>query len=540
MRMQEEGIRTAPSKQDRQAAKRDRKRIHYLQKAYQKQVSKQGDPPILFDIIEMLGKERVDTILQRKEEFDRVKPFGEEVTVTIERLSSHGDGLARSPEGDRVLVVPFCLPGEVVRVVPYGAERLHFKSRLVERVGGHSPMRNDELVQCRYFGQCGGCQYQMIPYETQLELKKSVVEKAFAHFSKLDKSLVPDVLPTVGSPKVMQYRTKLTPHFDLPHALRRKSKTKNVDVGTLSVPIGFDNVNTGHVMDIEECPIGTPTINAQMPSEYAKVRANIQHYKNGATLLLRDSLADLQPETIEAQKSVVVTDHHATVYETVGDIQFSTPAGAFFQNNRSIIPLVIEYVKEQVLAQDKGKPRYLVDTYCGSGLFALSLASLFHEVAGVEISASSIECAKQNAALNQITNAQFLAGSAENIFASISYPPEQTTVVIDPPRRGCDQPFLDQLVALRPRNIVYGTWVCLTQFRATFTYALSTYPDASTRCGCLAARVPLVCDRQCARLRLFPADTVRETLTAATSKGYVFCTTRTTYCRLSVQYSHAT
>ncbi|WFC95071.1 tRNA (uracil(54)-C(5))-methyltransferase [Malassezia brasiliensis] len=301
----------------------------------------------------------------------------------------------------------------------------------------------------------------MIPYETQLELKKNVVEKAFAHFSNLDKSLVPNVLPTVGSPKVMHYRTKLTPHFDLPHVLRRSNKVKDVDVGALSVPIGFDSVNTGHVMDIEECPIGTPTINAQMPSEYAKVRANIQHYKNGATLLLRDSLADLQPETIEAQKSVVVTDHHATVYETVGDIQFSTPAGAFFQNNRSIIPLVIEYVKEQVLAQDQKKPRYLVDTYCGSGLFALSLASLFHEVAGVEISASSIECAKHNAALNKITNAHFLAGSAENIFASISYPPEQTTVVIDPPRRGCDQPFLDQMIALRPRNIVYDVGALL-------------------------------------------------------------------------------
>ena len=62
-------------------------------------------------------------------------------------------------------------------------------------------------------------------------------------------------------------------------------------------------------------------------------------------------------------------------------------------------------------------PRYLVDTYCGSGLFALTLAPLFSEVAGVEISASSIECAEHNAKLNHVSNAKFLAGQAENIFA---------------------------------------------------------------------------------------------------------------------------
>lgn len=162
---------------------------------------------------------------------------------------------------------------------------------------------------------------------------------------------------------------------------------------------------------------------------------------------------------------MAVTDHKATVYERVGDTLFSTPAGAFFQNNRSIIPLVIDYVKMQPCLQEQCAPRYLVDTYCGSGLFALSLASLFDEVAGVEISASSIDCARQNAERNGITNAKFLAGNAENIFASISYPRKQTTVVIDPPRRGCDQAFLDQLVALRPKNIVYVSCNVHTQAR---------------------------------------------------------------------------
>lgn len=452
---------TDSAQQERAAAKRDRKRIHYLQKTYTKQVAKLGSPPILFDIIDMLGQASVDAIVARKEEFSRVAPLGEEVDVTIERLSAHGDGLARTPQGDRVLVVPFALPGERVRVVPYGVERLYFKARLVERLGGQSALRDDSAVQCKYFGQCGGCQYQMIPYEKQLELKRRVVENAFLHYAELDKALVPSVLPTVGSPMTMQYRTKLTPHFDLPGPLRRAKNKDEVDLTEVSVPIGFDGATSGRVMDIEECPIGTPVLNAALGPARANVRENLRSYKNGATLLLRDSLKNLDEQTIEANESVVVTDHHATVYEMVGATKFSTPAGAFFQNNRSIIPLVIDYAKEQVEAQaTHGQPRYLVDTYCGSGLFALTLAPLFKEVAGVEISASSIACAQHNAELNQITNATFLAGSAENIFAQIAYPSAQTTVVIDPPRRGCDQPFLDQLVALKPKDIVYGAYVC--------------------------------------------------------------------------------
>ena len=239
-----------------QAAKRERKRIHNLQKAYEKHVAKHGDPPLLYDIKEMLGEEKVAEILSKNEEFNRVAPFGEEIVVKIERLSSHGDGLARTPQGDRLLAIPFALPGEVVSVYPYASERLHFKARLVNILEANTSLRRDDLVQCQYFGRCGGCQYQMIPYENQMEIKKDVVANAFRHYSKLDSRLVPDVLPTMGSPQTMQYRTKLTPHFDIPMSLRKGC----ADPEALSIPIGFDGATTGRVMDIEECPIGTPVL----------------------------------------------------------------------------------------------------------------------------------------------------------------------------------------------------------------------------------------------------------------------------------------
>lgn len=394
----------------RTATKRDRKRIHNLQKAYQKQVSKHGEPPILFDILDLIGKSRVDEILSKNQEFERVPPFGQEITVKIERLSSHGDGLALTPQGDRLLAVPFALPGEVVRVLPYASERLYFKSRILELLEPNLTMRDPSLVQCRYFGQCGGCQYQMIPYAQQLEIKRKVVRRAYANYSRLDASLVPDILPTMGSPETMHYRTKLTPHFDLPAVLRRTHDTDLPVDKSVSVPIGFDNATTGRVMDIEECPIGTHVLNEAMTHERQRVRDSIRSYKNGATLLLRDSLC-----SADSDASTVVTDHKATVHERVGGTTFSTPAGAFFQNNRSIIPLVMDYVKSQL--PSKSSPQYLVDTYCGSGLFAICLAPLFDQVAGVEISASSIECAKVNAKQNNVQNATFLAGEAERIFS---------------------------------------------------------------------------------------------------------------------------
>ena len=137
-----------------------------------------------------------------------------------------------------------------MRVLPYASERLYFKSRILELLEPNLSMRDASLVQCRYFGQCGGCQYQMIPYAQQLEIKREVVRRAYANYSRLDASLVPDVLPTMGSPETMHYRTKLTPHFDLPAALRRTHGTDLPVDTSVSVPIGFDNATTGRVMDL--------------------------------------------------------------------------------------------------------------------------------------------------------------------------------------------------------------------------------------------------------------------------------------------------
>ncbi|KAJ1026623.1 hypothetical protein NDA13_003997 [Ustilago tritici] len=483
---------SAPScVQDKQQRKADARRTRQKRKDYAKQLTKTGREPIELDIEELLSIRKVTDILSEGLEYSNRFERGTRLTLQIKRLDAHGDGLAIAPERDWVIAIPHTLPGEKVVAEITSNERLYSKGKLIE-VLEKSDVRKDELVRCKYFGDCGGCQYQMIDYERQLEIKRGVVERAFARFSGLDPSLVPQVLPTIASPNQYNYRTKLTPHFELPYELRRGRRSgihnnanrevvEGAEKTQYSVPIGFDCIGTKRVMDIEECPIATKTINRALPEAKQKVRDGIESFKNGATILLRDSLrtyesfaedqAVTQPPGGEVEKELdteVVTDHKATVKERVLTTKFESPAGTFFQNNRGILPNLLDYVRDAIVSSstpDSAEERYLVDAYCGSGLFSLCLASLFGEVSGVEISSESIKYATKNAELNSITNAKFLAGNAEDIFAKIQYPADKTTVIIDPPRRGCDEEFIRQLVKLGPKHIVYVSCNVHTQAR---------------------------------------------------------------------------
>jgi tRNA/tmRNA/rRNA uracil-C5-methylase (TrmA/RlmC/RlmD family) len=168
----------------------------------------------------------------------------------------------------------------------------------------------------------------------------------------------------------------------------------------------------------------------------------------------------------------VTTDHEAVITEEItdagprpgGPLRLRFLARDFFQNNPFLLPAFTRHVREQAAS---GGARFLVDTYCGSGLFALSAAPGFERVAGIEISESSVRFARENADANGITNATFSAGDAAAIFAGLDpvFAPADTAVVIDPPRKGCDEAFLKQLLAFGPRTVVYVSCDPATQMR---------------------------------------------------------------------------
>ena len=146
----------------------------------------------------------------------------------------------------------------------------------------------------------------------------------------------------------------------------------------------------------------------------------------------------------------------------MGGLTFQFKAGDFFQNNPFILEDFTNYAVQEAAA---GGARFLIDAYCGGGLFTLFGSQHFDQCAGVEINEYAILLAKANADANRIANCNFLQSSAEAIFDNVEFPREQTAVLLDPPRKGCDSLFLDQLVNFRPVRVVYVSCDPATQAR---------------------------------------------------------------------------
>lgn len=354
--------------------------------------------------------------------------YHEEIVLEIDSLTNLGSGVGRM--SGWVVFVPFALPGETVRARVYRNEKNCSHADLLEVLKA-SPDR--VTPRCALFGQCGGCQYQHLDYPRQLEWKTRQIAELMRHMAGLEFP----VQPCRSSAQLWNYRSKITPHFERP---------RDGSIGE----IGFLAVGQrSRLVDVPYCDIAMDAINDALPAIRKDLRDQAAQFRRGSTLLIR------------AHADGVETDHRATVRERVGPLEFQFLAGDFFQNNPYILEAFTGYVARQAAVDTD----YLVDAYCGSGLFALTLARQFKEVAGVEISETSCEWARKNAARNGIDNAHFLTASAEEIFAGIRFPGERTTVVIDPPRRGATPEFLDQLEAFRPARLVYVSCDPATQVR---------------------------------------------------------------------------
>lgn len=412
---------------------------------------------------------------------------GTETDVEVLELSSTGDGLAMKEGSDQVYVVPFTVPGDVARVKVYRHIRRD-KQTMADFISitKPSPLRDDSRISCKYFASCGGCQFQMLDYSEQLKLKKRIVEKAFKNFSNLPTELVPAIQDTIGSPLHYGYRTKLTPHFDGPPGFRPSKRGKNPNNAFEECPdIGFMQKGKRKVLDIEDCPIGTDAVRLGMKRERERMQTEYGNYKRGATILLREDTKrftkptddaatkdPLPPFTAKTETDEFIdikscqTDSKATTTEYIGTSIFTNPAGSFFQNNNSILPRFTSYIKDHILPAS-GNIKYLIDAYSGSGLFTIMLSSVFQHSIGIDIAADSIKSARSNAELNGIgeDRCKFIAADAGELFKSVTFNPDETTVVLDPPRKGCDASFLSQLRNFGPKRVVYVSCNVHTQAR---------------------------------------------------------------------------
>lgn len=452
---------------------------------------------------------------KRKKFNDQPFAYHQEIELEIATLTNLGSGLGRillpttdchligdnssePKSGGWVVMVPFTLPGERVRARVF---RNHKNFSEADLVAVLTPSPHRVQPGCPLFGRCGGCQYQHLDYAQQRHWKRRQVAELLEHMA----GVTFDVAPVIASPRAYGYRSKITPHFNPPRraflpapALSPTDPTVasqettvpaavsnpvpisdprspiSDDDASRRFPIGFLRQGTRfEIVDVPRCPIATDAINARLTEVRARVHAQRDTYTRGATLLLRVAAGTVTTDydAIITEEIAVPPPHPTSRLSTLNSQPTATQplplrlhflARDFFQNNPFILPAFVAYVRDQAAATGA---RFLVDAYCGSGLFALASASSFERVAGVEISETSIKFARENAAANHIANATFLAGDASAIFAGLPFPPADSVVIIDPPRKGCDQTFLQQLFAFAPRAVVYVSCDPATQMR---------------------------------------------------------------------------
>ena len=328
-----------------------------------------------------------------------VPAVGEKLRVTIHDIAFGGEGVGRL--GEFVVFVPFAALGEELEVEVTEVKKRFARAKLL-KVLRRSPNRVEPL--CPYFGTCGGCQYQHISYPQQLEIKHKQIVDLFLRVGKINGDLIAPVIPC---PQQYGYRNRVM----------IRSQWDKFKQG---LNIGFIQADNRLVVDIEECKISEPAINEQI----RQVRANPPP-KGGIKVTLRIAADD-----------------------------WEVPVHSFFQNNFFLLPKLVEAVRDRV---EQSGVRFLVDAYCGVGFFGIEAADLLEWFVGVELDAHAIKAARKNAAKRGIKNGEFIVGATEDFLPNIlaRFRPEETAILLDPPRTGCPAGSLQLLRESRPKQVIY-------------------------------------------------------------------------------------
>jgi tRNA/tmRNA/rRNA uracil-C5-methylase (TrmA/RlmC/RlmD family) len=324
---------------------------------------------------------------------------GAKLTLTIDDIAFGGDGVGRW--GEFVIFVPFVARGESVEVELTEVKQRFGRARLV-RVLQPAPER--VAPPCRYFGDCGGCQYQHLAYPEQLLVKHKQISDLFQRIGGFDRAVIDPVVPC---PEPFGYRNRIM----------IRSQWDKFKQG---LNIGFIRADNRLVVDIEECKIAEPALNQQIQ----QVRRNPPP-KGGLKVVLR-----IPPEDWEV------------------------PRDSFFQTNFFLLPKLVEAVRARV--KDSGS-RFLIDAYCGVGFFSIELAEMVERFAGVEVDVAAIKAARQNALKRNLGNGEFVVGRAEELLPGLlqRFDPAATTLILDPPRTGCPPEMLQAMRMFQPAQILY-------------------------------------------------------------------------------------
>lgn len=404
---------------------------------------------------------------------------GEMLKVTVTDLSNGGDGVGRWE--DRVVFVPNTVPGDEIRVKLTKAKKTH---GFGVQAGIIKPSEHRVRPACIVADKCGGCQWQQVSYERQLEAKHSLVVDALTRIGKFTVGGAEGIRvdPVLSSEAQLGYRNKATYPIGL-------SQIK-------AVQAGYYRKGSHRLVNLNQCPVQDDRLNPFL----AEVKQDIQerkwkiyneHLHKGHLkhLSLRIGQRTGQVLMTLISRSVKLKGIHEQAeqwmerypnlagvlvnlnwtktnaifgpdtYSIAGEshleeefagLTFHIQPSTFFQVNTAQAERLLETIQTELALTGE---ETLVDAYCGVGTFTLPLAKQVKHCIGLESFTASVTQAETNAALNDIDNVEFKIGDVAALLPEIEQTPD--ILMLDPPRKGCEPDVIEALIALKPARIVY-------------------------------------------------------------------------------------
>lgn len=408
---------------------------------------------------------------------------GSLLELDIIDLSPTGDGVGRWGAQNQVVFVPNTVPGDriqarLVRVKP------SYAHGQLQNIIQPSPHR--VRPHCIVADKCGGCQWQPVAYAHQLVAKHNQVVQAL---ERIGQFLSPNVDTVLAAESPLGYRNKVTyPVIFSPNSQRvqagyyRKGSHKLINLNQCPVQDPqFDPFLADIKTDIQQqgwsiyneqnhqglirhlsLRVGRRTgeilmtliINAK-PSQTSQLLANfeaqaqkwLEHYPQLVGVCL--NFNSHRTNRIFGKDTVNIVGRNY-LYETFAGLTFQLRPDTFFQVHTEQAEVLLKTLCAHL--QLTGTEQ-IVDVYCGIGTLTLPLAQQVKEIIGIEAQAAAIDQAETNTTLNDITNATFRIGAAKDCLKELPFTPD--IVILDPPRKGCHQSVLEQLLTITPQRIVY-------------------------------------------------------------------------------------
>jgi len=431
--------------------------------------------------------------------------------ITIESVAAEGKCIFHYD--DKVVFVPFCVPGDVVDV-QITKKKHSFMEGRVERIISYSKVR--ETPMCEHFGICGGCKWQNLPYEEQLKAKQ---QQVFDQLTRIGKVELPPFQPILGSVKTKEYRNKLefgcaNKRWYTKEEIAALPPKEEGQEGNLSESaIGFHITGAfDKIYPIKKCWLMDDLHNEirNEISRYAKenlisfydIRAQhgllrdlmMRNSNTGEFMLLvqfhYDEEGDEQKamqllqhitDTFPQITSLIYVDNQKGndtfgdlelttfkgtdfIYETMEDLKFKVGPKSFYQTNTDQAYHL--YCVARSFAQLTGG-ELVYDLYTGTGTIANFVAHQAKQVIGIEYVPEAIEDAKENSHVNGINNTLFYAGDMKDILTDdfIQEHGQPDVIITDPPRAGMHADVVKVILNASPKRIVYVSCNPATQAR---------------------------------------------------------------------------